>query len=109
VDEGGRSGRALYEFEFAVGDILALRTAVTDLEASELCVSERSCGHNTHAHSGWAVAAETSRENATSKMLCELHRLLPLSSLAFSPTYRASTRLDKGAAHLVAENQSSYI
>jgi len=28
-----------------------------------------------------------------------LHRLLPLLSLAFSPTYRAATRLDKGAAH----------
>jgi hypothetical protein len=68
----------VHEFEFASGDILALRKAVVDLEAFELCVSERPCGHNTHAHSGWAVAAETSRENATSKMLCELHRLLPL-------------------------------
>jgi hypothetical protein len=38
------------------------------------------------------------QENAASKMLCELHRLLPLSSLAFSPTYRALTRLDNGVA-----------
>jgi hypothetical protein len=34
---------------------------------------------------------------------------VPLLSLTFSPTYRASTRFAKGAAHLVSENQSSYI
>jgi hypothetical protein len=36
VDDGGRTGRASHEF--ASGDILALRKAVIDLEAFELCV-----------------------------------------------------------------------
>ena len=48
------------------GDILALRKAVIDLEAFELCVIVAVVRHNTPAQSGWAVAAEASRENATS-------------------------------------------
>ena len=38
MDDGGRAGRALHEFEFASCDILALRKAVIDLEPFELCV-----------------------------------------------------------------------
>ena len=38
VDDGGRTGRAVHEFEFASGDILALRKALIDLEAFELRV-----------------------------------------------------------------------
>jgi hypothetical protein len=36
VDDVGRTGRALHAFEFASGDILALRKAVIDLEAFKL-------------------------------------------------------------------------
>jgi hypothetical protein len=68
VDDGGRTGRALYEFECALGDILALRKAVIDFEAFELCVIVSS-GHNTHAHSGMAFATEASRKNAMSSEL----------------------------------------
>jgi hypothetical protein len=38
VDDGGRTGRAMHEFEFPSGDFLALRKAVIDPEAFELCV-----------------------------------------------------------------------
>ena len=63
MDDGGRTGRALHEFEFASGDILTLRKAVIDLEAFELCVIVAVVRPQ---HPGWAVAAEASRENATS-------------------------------------------
>jgi hypothetical protein len=60
----------VHEFEFASGDILALRKAVIGLETFELCVIVAVVRpqHPRTLRVG-CVAAETSRENATSKML----------------------------------------
>jgi hypothetical protein len=88
VDDGGRTGRALHEFEFASGDILALRKAVIDLEAFELCeiVAVVRPQHPRTLRAGCRSRGEQEERD--------------LSSLNSSW---------QGAAHLFAENQSSYI
>ena len=79
VDDGGRTGRAVHEFEFASGDILALRKAVIDLEAFELCVIVAVVRpqHPRTLRVGCRRRDEQG-ERDEQDAACELHRLLPL-------------------------------